>query len=301
MTRLVKYSLALAFSVASLALSACNGARDTALDLVGKNGDKGFSYHEITRGSRTRKYATFVPHSYNNNNKYPVIIFLHGVGEGGSSCRANLQVGLAPFVADLASRFNFIVIFPQSDSGHWDPDGENANDVIAELEAVAKMYPAADMNRVSLTGLSTGGYGTWAIGAKYANRFAALVPMGSSASCTDQASKLVNMPIRSYHNNGDWAAAMWNDEMMVDKINSLGGRAELFKTNGPGHNCWEIAYGETDLFQWLAQQQRPAGARAAAPAPTPVAAPAAAPAPSPSYSSSPVRANSASSISNTPY
>jgi predicted peptidase len=265
--------------------------------LVGKNGDKGFSYHEITRGSRTRKYATFVPLSYSNNNKYPVIIFLHGVGEGGSSCRANLQVGLAPFVADLASRFNFIVIFPQSDSGHWDPDGENANDVIAELDAVAKMYPGADMNRVSLTGLSTGGYGTWAIGAKYANRFAALIPMGSSGSCTDQASKLVNMPIRSYHNNGDWAAAMWNDEMMVDKVNSLGGHAELFKTNGPGHDCWEIAYGETDLFQWLAQQQRPAGARAAAPAATPVAAPA----PSSSSSSAPIHANSAGTISNTPY
>jgi predicted peptidase len=301
MTRLVKYSLALAVSIASFALSACNGASDRALDMLGKNGDKGFSYHEITRGSRTRKYATFVPLNYSNNNKYPVIIFLHGVGEGGDSCRANLTVGMAPFVADQAATFNFIVIFPQSDSGHWDPDGENANDVIAELDAVAKMYPGADMNRVSLTGLSTGGYGTWAIGAKYSNRFAALIPMGSSATCTDEASKLVNMPIRSYHNNGDIMAAMWNDEMMVDKINSLGGHATLFKTNGPGHDCWEIAYGETDLFAWLAQQQRPAGARGAAPAVTPAAPVARTTSTSTSVSNAaPIRTNSAA-VANTPY
>jgi hypothetical protein len=43
---------------------------------------------------------------------------------------------------------------------------------------------------------------------------------------------------------------------MVERIKSLGGKAEMFKTDGPGHDCWEIAYGQTDLFQWLQQQRR---------------------------------------------
>jgi len=269
MNRLVKLCLVAAFALVGLSLGGCNGARDTALNMVGQNGDKGFMIKEITRGTRTRKYGLFVPLNYTQGTttKYPCIIFLHGVGEGGNDCHANLRVGMAPFVADQAATFNFIVIFPQSDSGHWDPDGENATDAIAELDAVAKMYPV-DLDRVSLTGLSTGGYGTWAIGAKYHDRFAALVPMGSSASDTDLAAKLVDMPIRVYHNNGDIFAAMWNDTTMVDKIQTLGGKAEMNKTDGPGHDCWEIAYGETDLFTWLAQQRRHATAtpHSAAPA-----------------------------------
>ena len=256
MNRLLKLCMLIAFVLGGLALGGCNGARDTALDMVGKNGDKGFMIKQLTRGDRVRNYGLFVPLNYNNNNKYPVIIFLHGVGEGGNDAHANLRVGMAPFVADQAATFNFIVIFPQSDNGQWGPDSENATDAMAELDAVAKMYPGADMDRVSLTGLSTGGYGTWAIGSKYKTRFAALVPMGSSDSCFSQAANLVDMPIRCYHNNGDIFAAMWNDDVMVERIKSLGGKAEMFKTDGPGHDCWEIAYGQTDLFQWLQQQRR---------------------------------------------
>jgi len=127
--------------------------------------------------------------------------------------------------------------------------------VIAELDEVSKMYPV-DADRVCLTGLSTGGYGTWAIGSKYKDRFAALVPMGSSDNAFDQAPNLVKMPIRSYHNNGDPFAAMWNDDVMCQKINTLGGHAEMNKTDGPGHDCWDIAYGQTDLLSWLQQQRR---------------------------------------------
>jgi predicted peptidase len=258
MNRLLTRSLAAALLLAGVSLMpACNGARDTALSMVGQNGDKGFMVKTLVRGDRNRKYALFVPLGYNKAapTKYPTIIFLHGVGEGGSDSQANLKVGMAPFVADQASSFPFIVIFPQSPSGQWDPNSEAATDVIAILDEVAKTYPV-DLDSVSLTGLSTGGFGTWAIGSKYRDRFAALVPMGSSASAFDEAPNLVNMPIRSYHNNGDWAAAMWNDDVMVNKVNSLGGHAQMFKTDGPGHNCWEIAYGETDLFTWLRQQHR---------------------------------------------
>jgi len=278
MKRLFKLGLAAACVLAGLAISGCNGARDTALDMLYKNGDKGFMIKEITRGTRTRKYGLFVPLSYSatSTTKVPCIVFLHGLGEGGNDSHANLRVGMAPFVADQASTFNFIVIFPQSDNGHWDPDGENATDAIAELDAVAKMYPNLDLDRVSLTGLSTGGYGTWAIGAKYKDRFAALVPMGSSGSDFDDVPNLVNMPIRSYHNNGDPFAAQWNDTVMVEKIQANGGHAEMFKTDGPGHDCWEIAYGQTDLFVWLAQQRRrPTASPKSAAAPTsnvPVAA-----------------------------
>jgi predicted peptidase len=272
MIRLFKCCWLLAFAVASLALAGCNGARDTAVDLLGAHERTGFMMKELVRGARVRKYVVFVPLAYNFTNpaKTPVIIFLHGANEGGSRAQAQIRVGLGPIVADLESSFHFIVIFPQSDTGYWDPDGQNTMDVMAELDAVAKMYPGADLDRVCLTGIGSGGYGTWAIGAKYRNRFAALVPMASTANEPDAVSSLVNTPIRAYHNSGDMIAPTFNDTVMVEKIRSLGGKAEMFKTEGFSTNCWEEAYGETDLFQWLAQQSRSRGFSAApmrAPAP----------------------------------
>jgi len=264
MNRLLKVTLAAAVMLTGVSmLPACNGARDTAVNMIGQNGDKGFMIKTLSRGNRTRKYGLFVPVNYTRGTtttKYPVIIFLHGVGEGGSDSIPNLKVGLGPIVGDQASSFPFIVIFPQSDNGHWNADSENATDVIAELDEVSKMYPV-NADKVILTGLSTGGYGTWAIGSKYKDRFAALVPMASSENAFDQAPNLVNMPIRSFHNNGDPFAAMWNDEVMCQKINTLGGHADMTKTSGGGHNCWDIAYGETDLLTWMQQQMRktPAG------------------------------------------
>jgi predicted peptidase len=290
MIRLFKRSLLLAFALASLALAGCNGARSTAVDLLGKHERTGFMMKELTRGARTRKYVVFVPLDYNFTNpaKTPVIIFLHGANEGGNLSKAQIRVGLGPIVADLESSFHFIVIFPQSDTGYWDPDGQNTMDVMAELDAVAKMYPGADLDRVSLTGIGSGGYGTWVIGAKYRNRFAALVPMASTASDSGAASSLVNMPIRAYHNSGDMIARPFNDTIMVDRIRALGGKAEMFKTEGFSTNCWEEAYGETDLFQWLAQQSRNRGFSAA-------------PTRGPASSGPSLRANSAAYVSAAPY
>lgn len=255
MNRLLKFTLAAALLVTGISyLPGCNGANDHAISQL-NDGPRGFMIKTLTRGSRNRKYGLFIPTTYNSSNKYPVIIFLHGVGEGGNDAHANLRVGLAPFVAARAADFPFICIFPQSDNGSWDENSENATDVIAELDEVSKNF-AVDQDRVSLTGLSTGGYGTWAIGAKYKSRFAALVPMGSNASADKYLADLVGMPIWSFHNSGDMFAASWNDSGMVSKLKTLGGNAQYTEYSAMGHDCWETAYQDGELFAWLLQQRR---------------------------------------------
>lgn len=302
MNRPAKIALAAAMLLAGTSiLPGCNGATDDALNQV-NDGPKSFMIKTLVRGDRSRKYGLFVPLTYNSNTSYPCIIFLHGMGEGGNDAKANLRVGLAPFVARRAADFGFICIFPQSDNGQWDENGQNAMDVIAELDAVSKMYNI-DQDRVSLTGLSTGGYGTWAIGAKFKERFAALVPMGSSADPSQYAQVLAqaHMPIWSFHNSGDMFAASWNDSSMVNKIKTLGwDEPQYTEYSALGHDCWETAYGSGDLFAWLLQQRRHTGGSAStsghmnlpvAAAPTRAAVPAV---------EAPARSN-VSAMINTPY
>src|SRR5438876_531783 len=81
------------------------------------------------------------------------------------------------------------------------------------LDVVSKEY-SVDQDCVTLTGLSTGGYGTYVIGAKYADRFAALVPMGSNGSDKSVVPKLTRMAVRAYCSESGDIFAGSNDEDM---------------------------------------------------------------------------------------
>jgi len=292
MNRLLKLCVLLAFTLGGFALVGCNGATNRALELVGKDNDKGFMFKTLTRGDHVRKYGVFIPLNYKPTQKYPVIIFLQGVGEGagmGQGDGKNMTVGLGPFVALQRETFPFIVIFPQS-AGGWDADSVYAQDVITALDDVSKQY-SVDPDRVSLTGLSTGGYGTYVIGAKYHERFAALVPMGSNGSDTSIADKLVNISVRAYCSEAGDIFAGDNDRRMVEKIKMLGGNAEFIQTPTSGHDCWEYVYGSGDLFAWMQQQRRrtPTRTTALPSAPGPVSA-----------ASVTIRSNAAATVT-TPY
>jgi pimeloyl-ACP methyl ester carboxylesterase len=292
------------------AVGGCNGASDIARNRLGHDGNKGFLVKTVHRGIWTRKYGLFVPLTYRpgTGQKYPVIVFLHGIGEGaglGEGDLKNMTVGLGPAVARKADQFQFIVIFPQS-GGSWDPNSEYVSDMFAALDQVCKDYPV-DQDRIYLTGLSTGGHGTWAIGSKYHDRFAALVPMGSNGADTRDADNLTHIAVRAYCSVAGDIFAGWNDQSMVHRIKELNpsANAQFIATPTFGHDCWENVYSGDELYAWLMQQHRTSAATALQTAPPPpaptvavmdslrpvgkpptvAAAPAAAPAPKPAVPS----------------
>jgi predicted peptidase len=255
---LPKSLLLLATLLACTALPACdNGASEAARFSISKKGITGFKYAKITRANRTRKYALFIPLHYDPKQKYPVLIFLHGIGEGcamGEGDGKQLTVGLGPAVQHQRQTFPFICIFPQSD-GNWDASSEYAQDVIAALNDVSKKY-AVDRDRVFLTGVSTGGYGTYVIGSRYHKLFAALVPMASNQAASAAVDKLTSVPVRAYCSQSGDPFAGINDRAMVTRINALGGHAEFFETPTEGHNCWDYVYSDPSLYRWLKNQSR---------------------------------------------
>merc|ERR1712232_1022865 len=110
--------------------------------------------------------GVYVPASYNANDAskcYPVLLFLHGMGECGTNLN-KVKVHGPPKMIENGKDFNFIVVSPQLLGGHWDP-------ALLTL-LVDRIYSDyhADEKRLYVTGLSRGGTGTWELASVLSNR-----------------------------------------------------------------------------------------------------------------------------------
>lgn len=196
---------------------------------------------------KARPYAVYTPANYDPRKKYPTILFLHGLFEGGSNGSAMTSVGIGPALRKRPERFNCIVVMPQA-AGSWKNLDEQPA-AIAALDEAMKHY-AIDPARVTLTGLSTGGVAVWNLGARYPHRFAALAPL-CAYSAYDDVPKLTRHPIWAISNSTDPFVPASNTHEMAKRINDAGGNVRKTIYNAFGHNCWDAAYANEQFVAWL--------------------------------------------------
>ena len=199
----------------------------------------GFQTRTVIVDEKERKFAVFVPRDYSPRKKYPTIVFLHGLFESGRNAKRCLSAGLGPVIAKDPEHWPFISVFPQT-FGSW-RGASNERLVIACLDDVEANFSV--------------GRGTWEIGAKHRDRFAALVPMSGDAAF-DACNRLKDMPIWAFHYSGDPFIPSSDAQKMVEKIRAAGGRAKLTEFDSIGHDCWTRACSETDVVNWMLQQRR---------------------------------------------
>lgn len=200
----------------------------------------------------TRKYSVFVPEHYDARRAWPTVMFLQGLGEGGTDGVKQTTVGLGPYIRRHAAEFNLIAVFPQS-GGKWDTDDSDAI-AMACLADVRKRYHV-DSARVYLTGVSMGGYGAWRIGGTHAETFAAVVPMAGFDG-SRYAAKLAKTPVWAFHNTFDPIVFSSYSKSTVNAINEQGGHAKLSVYGAIGHNCWDRAFEEKEFWPWLLKQSK---------------------------------------------
>jgi predicted peptidase len=210
----------------------------------------GFVHEQVTFDGDTHNFAVFVPFNYSPSNKYATIVFLHGIGETGNDGHKNLSVGLGQAIAKNPSAFPFIAVFPQS-GGSW--EGSGHDDLVINALHEAESHYSIDPNRIILTGLSTGGYGTWLIGAKHPDVFAGLVPMCAYDDYPDVPT-LAKMHVWAFHNAADPFVFSSGTKEMIDRLQKAGGDAKFTEYDDFGHDCWSKAYDDPELFNWMLQQ-----------------------------------------------
>jgi len=130
-------------------------------------------------------------------------------------------------------------------------------DLLSMVDVTLRDY-RADPDRVYLTGLSYGGYGTWSLATAHPERWAAIAPVCGTGS-TARAHRLaeVQMPIWIWHGGRDpvvkvqwaydWAAAL---EAADHKTVRFTVHEDV------GHAVWVRAYAGEDLYQWLLSHRR---------------------------------------------
>lgn len=225
----------------------------------------------VSATSQGRPYQVYRPKAWTAERRWPVIVFLHGGGERGNDGVSQTQVGIGPAVWRSNGEFPFVVAFPQADRPWAMPDAEAR--VLALIDEVVRDH-AGDPDRVYLTGNSMGGFGSWIIGARHPERFAALVPICGGVrpprgvpvpkeSFSRQpdpegavARALGAMPVWAFQGAKDWVSSPNNSRRLVDAMRSAGGDIHYTEYPDLGHNAWDRAYADPALYEWLLKQRR---------------------------------------------
>ncbi len=235
----------------------------------------GFLDRTLTQDGRAHRYQVYVPPDFTPDRTWPVILFLHGSGERGDDGLRQTQVGLPAAIRWSRDRFAAIVVMPQLPAGcTW--TGDMAEMALATLEAaVAEFHGDAD--RLYLTGLSLGGYGTWLLAAEHPGKFAAVAPVcggvvpppGGATSVVQlpatvgladpyaETARLVGAtPTWIFHGADDTVIPVSESRRMAAALRAAGNEAHFTEYPGVGHGAWDPAYGDQDFWAWLFAQNR---------------------------------------------
>jgi predicted peptidase len=231
-----------------------------------------YSRHLFIKNHDTMPYRVLLPLNFNPSHKYPLILFLHGSGERGNDNNKQLVHGGSLFVADsVRQKYPAIVVFPQcSENSFWanitrqydsntqktsfafKPDGEptEAMKLLLDLlRTIEDNYPV-DKRRMYVGGLSMGGMGTFELVRRRPGTFAAAIPICGGAD-TSSAAQLSKTAWWIFHGLKDPVVNPQFSEDMAGALKACGADVKLTLYPEDGHNSWDDAFREPDLFKWL--------------------------------------------------
>ncbi len=223
----------------------------------------------VGEGGKVLKYRLLKPLGYNANKLYPLVIFLHGAGERGDDNAVQLKHGMADFCKTTRREQNpAYVLAPQCPTGEkwadldWSADSvkmpeEASTSMKLTLALVDAMLAdaAVDKNRIYITGLSMGGYGTWDALARRPDFFAAAIPICGGGD-PKTAESIKRVPIHCFHGDQDKAVAVERSRDMIAALKEAGGAPLYTEYPGVGHDSWTQTYANDAVHAWLFAQRK---------------------------------------------
>ena len=246
-----------------------------AMPALAQKPETGFLDRAVSLGGVTYRYQVFLPAKFDPHKKWPVVLFLHGAGERGDNGLLQTDVGLGHVIRNSTRDWLFLVVMPQCRTNRYWTDPTMQAQALAALEHSVTEFKV-DRERIYLTGISMGGYGTWDLAAKYPGKFAAYVvlcggirgPEGFQElhvglvddpnvadPYAETARRIGKTPVWIFHGDADPAVPVEESRKMAQALERAGANVRYTEYPGVGHNSWDKAYAEPGLFEWLLRQK----------------------------------------------
>jgi predicted peptidase len=237
----------------------------------------------ITVGSETMRYRLYLPAGYTTTKEYPLVLFLHGAGESGTNNSSQVSNHISNLINLTESQYPSILVAPQlRQSTGWYPEGNPQDLTPAMLQTLFSSY-SIDDNRLYITGLSMGGFGTMNYLDYYTDRtgieFAAAVSMHGGYSTTVNPAwveHFKHVPTWLIHGNNDTVVSVnysrntyrslvnipasspivFNQTIMGYPT-AVTGNIRYSEIPGGGHGGWTGLYGQTAIYNWMFAQAVP--------------------------------------------
>lgn len=245
-----------------------------------------YSFDYRNNGSIDLPGQLYVPSGYDENALWPMVIYLHGDNERGEDNVAQINSKLDGLIAKADSEGFFIYTPQLSDSfGSWN---STEIDKVVRVASDITRYYTVDFSKISLTGVEIGGGGVWNAFSRYAEAFAAAMPVCGDTSGATEYGDIVGLPIWAFHSEGDSVVPVWNPRSAINWIRAEDGKSLLSfpldadpndpyysdgspyysdgstyyeedglrysEFNSNAHDIWTQVYSDENTYTWLLAQ-----------------------------------------------
>jgi len=197
------------------------------------------------------QYLLYLPKEYDQQPSWPLLLFLHGAGERGDDLELVKKHGPPKLIA-AGQQFPCMVVSPQCPRNQW---WEPVH-LLALLDELQRNYKV-DADRIYVTGLSMGGFGTWELAGRAPQRFAAIAPICGGGE-PRRARQFAQLPVWAFHGAKDTAVPVERSQAMIDALKENGGDPKFTIYPEAGHDSWTETYNNPEFFEWLLAQKRTA-------------------------------------------
>ena len=218
---------------------------------------------------KTLPYRLLKPQKIEPGKRYPLLLFLHGLGERGADNARQLKHGAGEFAkAENRRKYPCFVVAPQCPadkrwvrgklkSPEYVMSATPSEPMALALESIEKLAAdlPVDQRRIYVTGLSMGGFGTWDVIERRPDFFAAAIPICGRGDPA-HAAKLKNLPLWAFHGEQDPLVPVGRTKVMIEAIRKAGGTPKMTIYPGVGHDSWTATYANPEVLAWLFEQKK---------------------------------------------
>lgn len=246
-----------------------------------------FESQEYVKDDHTLLYRILFPENMEEGKKYPLFIYLHGMGAGGKDNEKQLHRGAYLFLKpENRVKYPCIALYPQVPFGrafiHIEKNGKtmlinglsrfseeefNRNklgmslslygDMVYELIQQLIERGIVDTKRIYISGSSMGAFSAFEFIAEYPDMFAAANPMSGGTALSSIDRWAGKVPVWIIHGEKDPIIPVASSRIIVDELKRQGVTSYRYtEYDDVRHQSWEKAFEEPDYLEWFFSKSR---------------------------------------------